>query len=131
MAAAYVNTLPTAKDRVRRLIGDVAAPWTFQDEEIVALLALQPETDPAAIAEYRVAISLANQYYTSTSSGVTIRQGSVSRATTKRTVEDIDRLIASLQAMLNALLGLDSGIQSGIAVAECYFPDLDPANGYR
>ena len=38
MTFSYDPTLPTLKDRVRRLLGDVAAPGLVADETILALL---------------------------------------------------------------------------------------------
>lgn len=39
MTNTYNPTLPSNKDKVRRLVGDIASPWEFSDEEISFFLA--------------------------------------------------------------------------------------------
>lgn len=79
MAATFDETLPTAKDRLRRAVGDTAVPdgALRQDEEIFSVLALYPDE---AVAQAAIAEGLAVEFAQkpdsfSESGGVSVRWG--------------------------------------------------------
>ena len=128
MAATYGAAQLAAKDRVRRMIADVAAPFRFEDEEIRAELlrrgfAGEPGTpsDTQAVAELSAAIGLLESLPFSSRDETTIRQGSVSR-----TVKggDFSLILATLRHRLNVLSG------GGIAVVQPDYPETRRNQGW-
>lgn len=59
MASTYDNTLSTSRDRVRFLLGDVATPWEFDDNEIDWVLT---EQDNEYLAAARLLSGLAARW---------------------------------------------------------------------
>lgn len=117
MATTYEPTLPTAKDRVRMYIDDRSSPWRYQDEEIVATIAIFGEGEAA---EIQAAIQLLESS-SSIGSSTTQKQGTWSRTTTSK--ESHQRLL-SLRGRL-ALLGVGEAF-SGVGSAEVAMPTPDP-----
>lgn len=136
MAATYVASEATAKDRVRGLIWDVAAPFRFQNETIGARLTRAGFSgDPLADSseqegpELLAAIRLVESVPGAASSETTVRQGSVSR-TTKGGTGDYTALLATLRQRYAALIGagLDMGV--GIAVVQPDYPEVRRCEGW-
>jgi len=122
MATTYDSTLPTAKDRIRRMIGDRRSPWRFDDEEIVATLA---EYGSDAQSEIRAAIALLEEETTTVSESK--KQGSWSRS---RTVSADNR--SRIEALRARLVALDAtGAVSPVGIADSDFPEPEPFPIYR
>lgn len=126
MAATYDPTLPSPKDRVRRYLRDKAAPFAFQDEEIVAVLDDHgiPDGDNAAPAqqtqEIETAIDLLETEGGGSGNETTIRQGSVAR-TYKSGAGDRSLILANLRRRLASVVGSTSP-NGGIIAVEQYDP---------
>lgn len=61
MSFSYDETLPTAKDRIRHMLGDTAAPGLRSDETIQALLVSTSEVETTAILAEGLAVEYAQQ----------------------------------------------------------------------
>ena len=134
MAATYTSSQPTAKDRVRRMIADVAVPFRFQDEEIAFELTNAGfEGDPLGptsqqlIAELTAAVTLLESQPGSAGYETTIKQGSVSR-TVK--AGDFSGVLASLRNRLNLALAAQYGGGTGIAVVQPDYPETRRDQGW-
>lgn len=136
MAATYVPTQLTAKDRVRRMMGDVAAPFRFQDEEIAFQLTKSGFVgDPLAtlpeqeLPELTAAVLLLESLPGAAGDELTVKQGSVTR-TVKGGTGDFVAILGTLRRRLDAINGANLGIGAGIYVVEPYYAGLDPCRGY-
>ncbi len=115
MAAQYDPNGATAKDRVRRTIGDRKSPFRWEDEEILAELA--GGTDEAAVLRASIALlELEDVPGTVTQS---VKQGSFARS--KTVSGGKSSLIASLRERL-ALLGSGSDGAGPVGISEAGFP---------
>lgn len=134
MAQTYDPAQTTPLDRVRRLTDDRAAPWRFEDAEILAALdAASVSASGSEEAEIRAAIDLLE----SVDPGPGLvsesrRQGAWSHTKTRTGGYGaiLDRLRARLVRLGVAELGVDAS-PVGVADAEFPTPDSDPVPPYR
>ena len=136
MAATYEATQLKAKDRVRRMIADVAAPFRFQNEEIDAELTRsgfegdpEGETSQQLIPELTAAIALLESEPGTSGAETVIRQGSVSR-TVKGGPGDLSGILASLRHRLNLALATQGGFGVGITVVQPDYPETRRNQGW-
>jgi len=136
-ATLYDPSELTARDRVRGLIADTAATLRFQDEKIArTLVKMGFSGDPDAasdeqeLPELAAAIYLLEFSQSSTADSQTVRLGDQS-VTLNGGITNYESILANLRHRYEVLHGAEVGVGVGIAVEECYFEDLDPANGYR
>jgi hypothetical protein len=61
MAFTFDSTLPTAKDRMRHLLGDTTSPGLRQDETYLALLSQMTEAEATATMAESIAAEYAQQ----------------------------------------------------------------------
>jgi hypothetical protein len=127
VAATYVSTLLTAKDRVRFMIYDKAATFTFQDEEIAYTLTLMgfegdplAELPPQELPEILAAIALLESVPTgATGDSTTIKQGSVTR-TNATGIGNRSSILLFLRRRLALIGGLANGDNGGPVVVDGY-----------
>lgn len=123
MAATYDETEPTAKDRVRGLMGDVAAPFRFTDERIQAYLDRQAVGEAGEIT---VAIQLLESLPTTSGDETTIRTLSVTR-TNKGGKGDFTSVLVNLRRRLLMLRRAGGGF---VSVVQPNFTETQRRNGW-
>jgi len=137
MAATPFDPAQTkARDRVRKLTADTAAPYRYDDLEIANELADagfvgDPNVDSArqAVPELDAAISLLETSIITGGESESIKQGSVTFTVSGSSTAGLDAILTNLRRRREQLVGAELG-DSVIAVAQCEFPDMDPRNGW-
>lgn len=128
MAATYVPNFELPRDRVRLMVSDKAAPWSFQDEEIYYALTdagydgdPQAEGPKQARSELVAAIALVESLPLPSAIGdqTTIKTLTTSRINVS-TVKNRSALLVNLKRHLALFDSAASGIAGGPAVADGY-----------